>query len=455
MANRNEDGYNKTTNDFIAQCGNHMRCGNYKEALTSIENIRQSDPNYQEVAKMAEKVKNLKKKEGVASGYIEKKNYKKALEHIDTILKDVTDCARIKMMKAESLLFINGILDAERFLHSLKLQPEDENEAGYVKALIEFYKGNLQKAMELCEEPMKTNEYNQSLKNIYYKMKWIQGKIKEGKEEFKATNYSKAYVTYSDVINEIDQNNKALMAILLLHRIAVSLELNTYIDAVQDCRRVIATGEKLTEAYMQLAESYSKMTLYDMAIKELKNAPQNNSKVAAKIRELEQKLTENYRILSQMRRNPTPEGIISAAGGQTDSAKDIKTLQDLKSTYTSVLNRCPSDEKATVNEILELITVVMEKMATSNHNQNRGRPSKEILQSLLEKLQATSRSPEEVGRLEKPGAKDEEIEKIIKTMIKKYTPDNFPETESKRIADEILKILKEVLDKLKQAKKAK
>jgi len=237
----------------------------------AIKKLLEIDPKNTAVNIELENCKQLRALEEKAFSSYNQKDYRTALYHSDGCLKYAPTSLKYKLLKAECLVLL-GRIEQANDLAVLCMQADSSNaEAIYVRGLCLYYNDNLEKGLIHFERALSLDPDNKNTREMRFKAKNLKEKKEEGNELFKIGKLLKAQVAYTEAL-AIDPLNKDMNSKLFYNRALVNSRLKNHADAVKDCTSALEANPSYLKAIMLRAKSYNELEKYEECVKDYEAA---------------------------------------------------------------------------------------------------------------------------------------------------------------------------------------
>ncbi|KAG4066869.1 hypothetical protein HA402_012936 [Bradysia odoriphaga] len=237
----------------------------------AIKKLQENDPKNLAVNVELENCKQLRALEDKAFSSYNQKDYRTALYHTDGCLKYAPASLKYKLLKAECLVLLGRIGDAND-LAVLCMQADSSNaEAVYVRGLCLYYKDNLEKGLIHFERALSLDPDNKNAREMRFKAKNLKEKKELGNELFKTGKLRDAQTAYTEAL-VIDPTNKDMNSKLFYNRALVNSRLAIYADAVRDCTSALENNPAYLKALILRAKSYNQLEKYEDCVKDYEAA---------------------------------------------------------------------------------------------------------------------------------------------------------------------------------------
>ncbi|XP_037048849.1 dnaJ homolog subfamily C member 7 isoform X1 [Bradysia coprophila] len=237
----------------------------------AIKKLLENDPKNLAVNVELENCKQLRALEGKAFSSYNQKDYRTALYHTDGCLKYAPASLKYKLLKAECLVLLGRIGDAND-LAVLCMQADSSNaEAVYVRGLCLYYKDNLEKGLIHFERALSLDPDNKNAREMRFKAKNLKEKKELGNELFKTGKLRDAQTAYTEAL-VIDPTNKDMNSKLFYNRALVNSRLAVHADAVRDCTSALDNNPAYLKALILRAKSHNAMEKYEECVKDYEAA---------------------------------------------------------------------------------------------------------------------------------------------------------------------------------------
>ena len=148
------------------------------------------------------------------------------------------DCPLIYSKQAEASCLKGDLDDATAMCNNWLRRFSNNSDLIYVKALIEYYRDNLERAKTLFSIVLKSDpDHSKSLKT-FKTLKAIHRRKEEGNKAVKEKQYEVARKCYDEALT-IDPHNRTCNAKLLCNRALCKEKLGDYQGGIDDCTEAI------------------------------------------------------------------------------------------------------------------------------------------------------------------------------------------------------------------------
>lgn len=237
----------------------------------AVKKLLENDPKNMAVNVELENCKQLRALEEKAFSSYKNKDFRTALYHADGCLKYAPASLKYKLLKAECLVLLGRISDAND-LAVLCMQADSSNaEAVYVRGLCLYYKDNLEKGLIHFERALSLDPDNKNAREMRSKAKNLKEKKELGNELFKTGKLRDAQTAYTEAL-VIDPTNKDMNSKLYYNRALVNSRLAIYADAVRDCTSALENNPAYLKALILRAKSYNELQKYEECVKDYEAA---------------------------------------------------------------------------------------------------------------------------------------------------------------------------------------
>lgn len=237
----------------------------------AIKKIQENDPKNTAVNVELENCKQLRALEEKALSSYNRKDYRTGLYHADGCLKYAPASLKYKLLKAECLVLL-GRIEQANDLAVLCMQSDSSNaEAVYVRGLCLYYNDNLEKGLIHFERALSLDPDNKNAREMRLKAKNLKEKKERGNELFKNGKLRDAQAAYTEAL-AIDSLNKDMNSKLFYNRALVNSRLAMYADAVKDCTSALEANPSYLKALILRAKSYNELQKYDECVKDYESA---------------------------------------------------------------------------------------------------------------------------------------------------------------------------------------
>lgn len=237
----------------------------------AVKKLLENDPKNTAVNVELENCKQLRALEDKAFTSYNQKDYRTALYHTDGCLKYAPASLKYKLLKAECLVLLGRITEAND-LAVLCMQADSSNaEAVYVRGLCLYYQDNLEKGLIHFERALSLDPDNKNAREMRFKAKNLKEKKERGNELFKTGKLREAQTAYTEAL-VIDPTNKDMNSKLFYNRALVNSRLAAYADAVKDCTSALDANPAYLKALTLRAKSYNGLQKYEECVKDYEAA---------------------------------------------------------------------------------------------------------------------------------------------------------------------------------------
>lgn len=175
-----------------------------KQVITQIESV---DKDNKEVAKLVDKINNIKYNEDLYEKAISKNEHREALFYIDNLLNLCPQSIHLKLKKAESLAYLLRHEDVISIVDGI-LRKDTTNSDGYfIRGLSYFYQDNLEKAIAHFQQALRCEPEHKKSHLFFKRAKLIKQLKEQGKDAVTKGDFNKAIEHYKEALN-VDSNNK-------------------------------------------------------------------------------------------------------------------------------------------------------------------------------------------------------------------------------------------------------
>lgn len=299
----------------ILKCS--IALGDVMTAEHAIRNIKQLDPNTTAIANEIKAFEKLKLFEIESAKAYESKDYRKVVYCMDRCLDNAPTCTNYKIQKAECLVFLGRLQEAQELANTTLHLDKGNADAIYVRGMCLYYEDNIDSASNHFMQVLRLAPDHKKAMNIFKKAKLLKKKKDEGNEVFKSGKLQEAYKIYTEALT-VDPLNKKINAKLYLNRAIVLSRLNKLREAVSDCTTALSFEETYLKALLRRAKCYNDLGEYEECVKDYEKAynmekTKENKKLLqdAKIALKRSKRLDYYKILG-IGRNATDDEIKKA-----------------------------------------------------------------------------------------------------------------------------------------------
>lgn len=299
----------------ILKCS--IALGDVMAADQAIKKIKELDPFTTAITNEMKCYENLKQYEEEAAKAYEKKDYRKVVYCMDRCLDSAPTCAHYKIQKAECLVFLGRLQEAQELANTILHIDKGNADAIYVRGMCLYYEDNIDSASNHFMQVLRLAPDHKKAMNIFKKSKLLKKKKDEGNDVFKSGKLQDAYKIYTEAL-AVDPLNKKINAKLYLNRAIVLSRLNKLREAVEDCNTALILEDTYLKALLRRAKCYSDLGEYEDAVKDYEKAynmdkSKDNKKLLqdAKLALKRSKRKDYYKILG-VDRNATDDEIKKA-----------------------------------------------------------------------------------------------------------------------------------------------
>ncbi|XP_017784313.1 PREDICTED: dnaJ homolog subfamily C member 7 [Nicrophorus vespilloides] len=252
----------------VLKCG--IALGDITTAEGALKKINENVINTTVAAEMRQ-VEILKQYEGEALKASEKMDYRKIVYCMDRCLDQSPTCARYKITKAESLVFLGRYDEAQEIANGVLHLDKGNADAIFVRGVCLYYDDNIDSAFNHFIQVLRLAPDHNKAKDIYKRAKLLKKKKEEGNEAYKTGKHSEAHALYSEALT-IDPMNKKTNAKLYFNRALVLTKLGKNADAISDCTNALKLDEKYLKALLKRAKCYMDSGDYEEAVRDYEQA---------------------------------------------------------------------------------------------------------------------------------------------------------------------------------------
>lgn len=207
----------------VAKCC--LLLGDLVQTEQAIKRFLEIDASNTALKSEIQNLKQLRTYEEKASQCYEKQDYRTCLFHIDSALKIAQACQRYKLLKAECLVLLGRIEEANDIAIGIMKIDSTNCDAIYVRGLTLYYSDNLDKGILHFERSLQLDPDHKKAKLMRTKSRNLKEKKEQGNECFKTGKYREALAIYSEALT-IDTVNKDINSKLLYNRALVNTKVN-------------------------------------------------------------------------------------------------------------------------------------------------------------------------------------------------------------------------------------
>ncbi|KAJ6647822.1 DnaJ like subfamily C member 7 [Pseudolycoriella hygida] len=233
----------------------------------AIKKLLENDPNNTAVNVELENCKQLRILEEKLFSSYNQSDFRTALYHADSCLRFAPSCLKYKLLKAECLVLLGRIEQANDIAVSCMQADTSNAEAVYVRGLCLYYSDNLEKGLIHFERALSLDPDSKKAREMRLKAKNLKEKKERGNELFKAGKLRDAQSAYTEAL-AIDPLNKDMNSKLFYNRALVNSRLAIYTDAVKDCTSALDANPSYLKALILRAKSYNELHKYEECVKD-------------------------------------------------------------------------------------------------------------------------------------------------------------------------------------------
>lgn len=307
--------------DFVKGYIRILKCsialGDVMAAGQAIKKIKELDPNSTAITNEMKSYEKLMQYEGEAAKAYEKKDFRKVVYCMDRCLDSAPTCAHYKIQKAECLVFLGRLQDAQELANTILHIDKGNADAIYVRGMCLYYEDNIESSFNHFMQVLRLAPDHKKAMNIFKKAKLLKKKKEEGNELFKTGKLQDAYKVYTEAL-AVDPLNKKINSKLYLNRAIVLSRLCKLKEAVADCTSALKLEETYLKALLRRAKCYCDLGEHEESVKDYESAykmdkSKENKKLLqdAKLALKRSKRKDYYKILG-VDRNATDDEIKKA-----------------------------------------------------------------------------------------------------------------------------------------------
>jgi DnaJ family protein C protein 7 len=256
---------------YLREAKCHLALGDASAAKMALANAKELEPDNRTIDAELINVKLVHEFEASAKAAYENGDYRKAVYCLDQTLQHAVACPRLRMLKAECLVYLGRYPEARDMANDI-LQVDSMNaDAIYVRGTCLYYEDNLDKAFLHFQQVLRLSPDHSKAKEIYKKAKQLNLKKQEGNEAFKSGKLTEAFELYTEAL-QIDPKNIFTNAKLYLNRAIVCTRLGRLEQATEDCTNAIKLDENYIKAYLKRAKCYIDASMYEEAVRDYEKA---------------------------------------------------------------------------------------------------------------------------------------------------------------------------------------
>lgn len=214
----------------VAKCC--LLLGDLVQTEQIIKKFLEIDPRNTALKGEIQNLKQLRTYEEKAHQCYEKQDYRTCLFHVDSAMKIAQACQRLKLLKAECLVLLGRVDEANDIAIGIMKIDSNNSDAIYVRGLTLYYNDNLEKGIMHFERTLQLDPDHKKAKLMRTKSRGLKEKKEQGNEFFKSGKYREALAVYSEALN-IDPLNKEINSKLYYNRALVNTKVklrNVFFD---------------------------------------------------------------------------------------------------------------------------------------------------------------------------------------------------------------------------------
>lgn len=237
----------------------------------ALKKLQEISPNCTSIAIETQNCKQLRQQEEKANTYYGQGDYRRCVYHLDSALKISPACIKFKLLKAECLVLL-GRIDQANDLAVTCMKADSVNaEAVYVRGLCLYYNDNLDKGLQHFERALQLDPDSSKARLMRVKAKQLRDKKEKGNELFKTGKFEDANGAYTEAL-AIDELNKEINSKLYCNRALVNSKLGKLSDAIRDCTFALVANTNNIKALLLRAKCHNDMENYEEAVNDYDNA---------------------------------------------------------------------------------------------------------------------------------------------------------------------------------------
>lgn len=203
----------------VAKCC--LLLGDLVQTEQTIKKFLEIDPRNTALKGEIQNLKQLRTYEEKAHQCYGKQDYRTCLFHVESALKIAQASQRLKLLKAECLVLLGRVDEANDIAIGLMKIDSNNSDAIYVRGLTLYYSDNLDKSIMHFERTLQLDPDHKKAKLMRTKSRSLKEKKEQGNEFFKAGKYREALAIYTEALN-IDPLNKEINSKLYYNRALVN-----------------------------------------------------------------------------------------------------------------------------------------------------------------------------------------------------------------------------------------
>jgi len=281
-----------------------------KQVIAQIESV---DKDNSEVAKLTDRIRNIKYNENCYEKAISKNEHREALFYMDNLLNLCPLSINLKLKKAESLAYLLRHEDVISIVDGI-LRKDTTNSDGYfIRGLSYFYQDNLEKAIAHFQQALRWEPEHKKSHLFFKRAKLIKQLKEQGKDAVTKGDLNKAIEHYKEAL-AVDSSNKLGNAKLYFNLSVVYGKQKKTKEALVEINQAIKLDESYDKAYMKRASLYDDLEMYEESVrdyeflyKKLKTKETKDSLERAKLLLTRSKRKNYYKILGISKQADTTE----------------------------------------------------------------------------------------------------------------------------------------------------
>lgn len=164
-----------------------------------------------------EKIKQASKAFDNAQKYYQKRDYRATLYHANQALGTASKCPKLKLLKAECLVYLKRYSESQDMVTSLHGEDPLNPDSFFIKGLMLYYQDNPDKALIHFAQALKLGPDHTKAQAAFKRAKNLKNKKDEGNAAYKANNLDEALKLYTEALT-IDPLNSLTNAKLYFNR---------------------------------------------------------------------------------------------------------------------------------------------------------------------------------------------------------------------------------------------
>lgn len=249
----------------ILKCS--IALGDVMAAEQAIKKVKELDPHSTAITNEIRSYEKLKQYENEAAKAYEKKDFRKVVYCMDRCLDCAPTCAHYKIQKAECLVFLGRLQEAQELANTILHIDKSNADAIYVRGICLYYEDNIESSTNHFMQVLRLAPDHKKAMNIFKKAKSLKKKKEEGNDMFKSGKLQDAYRIYTEALT-IDPLNKKINSKIYLNRAIVLSRLNKLKEAIADCTSALVLEETYLKALLRRAKCYSDLGEYEESVKD-------------------------------------------------------------------------------------------------------------------------------------------------------------------------------------------